>query len=375
MEFVQDKGYQKDEFWSQEGQAWKAYKKAQHPTFWSLKGEDYQYRTMTNIIPLPLNWPVDVNYLEAEAFCQWKSQQSNTHITLPSEALWHALKQHSGAKDEKQWQEKAPFNINLEHFSSSCPVNMFESNGFYDVLGNVWQWTTTAIDGFEGFEVHPLYDDFSVPTFDGRHNIFKGGSFISTGNEVLKESRYAFRRHFPQHAGFRYVEVDPTYNQKQTQKQQLIQDEYEAFFKQAVQTVLANNQDFKKNSALNLGCYYGTATFLLGQAYKNVTGIDFTARNILNAQNQKEEQKVKNCQFWQGDSCNLKPHFKGYDLILITNDFDELYCVQTFLNDIAKRLNDNGLLILQARNLKNVEDVCNQLNTTLTQIGEFVWKK
>lgn len=126
---------------------------------------------------------------------------------------------------------------------------------------------------------------------------------------------------------------------------------------------------------MNLGCYYGTATFLLGQAYKNVTGIDFTARNILNAQNQKEEQKVKNCQFWQGDSCNLKPHFKGYDLILITNDFDELYCVQTFLNDIAKRLNDNGLLILQARNLKNVEDVCNQLNTTLTQIGEFVWKK
>lgn len=375
LEFIQDGGYEKDEFWSKEGQAWKSYKKAKHPIFWIEKNENYQYRTLSNIIDMPLNWPVDVNYLEAEAFCNWKSKQTNTNITLPSEALWHALKQHTQAPDEQEWGEIAPYNINLEHYSSSCPINMFQTNGFYDVLGNVWQWTTTAIDGFEGFEVHPLYDDFSVPTFDGRHNIFKGGSFISTGNEVLKESRYAFRRHFPQHAGFRYVEVEPSYNQVQKQKQHIIQDEQEAFFSQAVQTVLQNSANFKNNSALNLGCYYGTASFLLAQHYKNVVGIDFTARNILNAQNKKEEQKVKNCQFWQGDSCNLKPHFKGYDLILITNDFDELYCVQTFLNDIPKRLNNNGLLILQARNLKNVEDVCNKLDATLTKIGEFAWKK
>lgn len=375
LEFVQDDGYNKDEFWSKEGVAWKTYKKAQHPIFWIPSGKSYQYRTMTNIIPLPLNWPVDVNYLEAQAFCKWKSQQQNTHITLPSEALWHALKQHSCAKDEQQWGEVAPFNINLEHFSSSCPVTVFESNGFYDVLGNVWQWTTTAIDGFEGFEVHPLYDDFSVPTFDGRHNIFKGGSFISTGNEVLKESRYAFRRHFPQHAGFRYVEVASTYNQLQEQKAHIFKDEEEAFFKDAVQTVFAYNKPFKHNSALNLGCYYGTSTFLLAQAYKNVTGIDFTARNILNAQNQKEEQKIKNCQFWQGDSCNLKPHFKGYDLILVTNDFNELYCVETFLNELPKRLNSDGILVLQGRNIKDISAVKNHLNALLTNIGEFAWKK
>ena len=61
------------------------------------------------------------------------------------------------------------------------------------------------IDGFNNFTVHPLYDDFSTPTFDGKHNLIKGGSWISTGNELLKSSRYAFRRHFYQHAGFRYV--------------------------------------------------------------------------------------------------------------------------------------------------------------------------
>ena len=52
------------------------------------------------------------------------------------------------------------------------------------------------------------YDDFSVPTFDTQHNLIKGGSWSSTGNEAHRLSRYAFRRHFYQHAGFRYVETD-----------------------------------------------------------------------------------------------------------------------------------------------------------------------
>lgn len=58
---------------------------------------------------------------------------------------------------------------------------------------------------FKGFEVHPIYDDFTMPTFDDKHNLIKGGSWISTGNLAIPQSRYAFRRHFFQHAGFRPV--------------------------------------------------------------------------------------------------------------------------------------------------------------------------
>jgi formylglycine-generating enzyme required for sulfatase activity len=52
---------------------------------------------------------------------------------------------------------------------------------FFDVIGNVWQWTETPITGLSGFKVHEVYDDFSTPTFDGKHNLMKGGSFFSTG--------------------------------------------------------------------------------------------------------------------------------------------------------------------------------------------------
>jgi hypothetical protein len=64
----------------------------------------------------------------------------------------------------------------------------------------------TPLYPFDGFRIHPIYEDFSTPAFDNRHNIIKGGSFISTGNEAIKYTRQNFRRHMYQFAGFRYVE-------------------------------------------------------------------------------------------------------------------------------------------------------------------------
>ena len=72
----------------------------------------------------------------------------------------------------------------------------------------MWQHTLTPQHPFDGFKVHPIYDDYTVPCFGPNHNIIKGGSWISTGIEATPYSRYQFRRHFFQHAGIRYVESD-----------------------------------------------------------------------------------------------------------------------------------------------------------------------
>lgn len=72
-------------------------------------------------------------------------------------------------------------NLALTH-SQPTPVDKYEVNGIYDPTGNVFQWTRTPIYPFKGFEVHPVYDDFTLPTFDDKHNLMKGGSWCSTGN-------------------------------------------------------------------------------------------------------------------------------------------------------------------------------------------------
>ena len=105
-----------------------------------------------------------------------------------------------------------------------------------------------------------------------------------------------------------------------------------------------------------------------------MTGIDFSARFINVAQSLKDseilrfetkiegditQQKeitikdigvqksdLEKLEFWQGDACNLKPHFKNYDLIIAINLLDRLYDPELFLRDIAKRLNKNGIFIV-----------------------------
>lgn len=380
LEFVQDGGYEKNEYWSDEGRRWKSYTKATHPTFWVQQKEGYMYRAITKLLPLPLNWPVDVNYLEAEAFCNYKSKKLSLDITLPSEAMYRCLRERCGIENEINVEA----NINFA-YASSTPVDMFKHGDFFDVVGNVWQWTSTAIDGFEGFKVHPLYDDFSVPTFDTRHNIFKGGSWASTGNEVLADSRYAFRRHFFQHAGFRYVQ-STRQNKEESEyyeKDEIISqycefhygDEYLGvpnFLKQV--SLIANKYAINTTSILDIGCSVGRASFELAKTFDKVVGIDFSARFISVAQALKDkgilryEKKVEGeitepkevtlqtlgldgvdvskLEFWQGDACNLKAHFSGYDTILAVNLLDRLYEPELFLRDIAKRLNPEGIFIV-----------------------------
>lgn len=227
MDFVAANGYGISRWWDDEGLRYLEIRKATCPPFWVLQEDGrYKLRTLSQEIEMPYNWPVEVNALEAEAFCRWKSAQDGATYRLPTEAEWRAMVNAGGMNEVIFDDQRA--NINLAHAASSVPVDTFAHGELYDVVGNVWQWTQTQMDGYDGFFTHPWYEDFSLPTFDGKHNLIKGGSWISTGNEILRDSRYAFRRHFIQHAGFRYVIGD---GESETEKYERIKRMFDAWKK------------------------------------------------------------------------------------------------------------------------------------------------
>ena len=81
LEFVKDNGYQTRSNWDDEGWHWVQYARAEHPVYWTQDGNGYKYRSMLEEIDMPWNWPADLNYLEAKAFCNWKSAKlSLIHI-------------------------------------------------------------------------------------------------------------------------------------------------------------------------------------------------------------------------------------------------------------------------------------------------------
>mgnify|MGYP000058190994 CR=1 FL=1 len=385
LAFVKANGYQYEHYWHEEGLQWLNFSQAEHPSFWIRTKEEWSLRLMTEVIAMPWDWPVEVNYHEAKAFCNWKAQHTGKSIRLPTEDEWVRIYEHAGI-DELIEGKKSTANIHHDHGASPCPVNYFPHGELYDVVGNVWQWTETAIYPFDGFKVHPYYDDFTMPTYDGRHNLFKGGSWISSGNESRKDARYAFRQHFFQHAGFRYVEADALDEQiVSNYEDDKMLSEYAEFhygdcyydvanFPQALVNIAVNalgNQPAQK--ALDIGCAVGRASFELAKHFDQVTGIDFSAR-LINLGVQLTEQGVirysiadegelvhyrerrlvdmgldsvsNKVEFLQGDACNLKAHFNEYDLVLAANLIDRLYDPALFLSTIHQRMNSGGVLLI-----------------------------
>jgi len=385
LDFVEVGGYQEQTYWTEEGRRWLQFSKATQPLFWIKDNAGYGFRTMAQEIDMPWDWPVEVNYLEAKAYCNWLATKTGQPIRLPTEDEWYLLRDRHEIPDQPYW-DKAPGNINLEHWGSSCPVNRFAFGDFYDLIGNVWQWTETPITGFDGFEVHPYYDDFSTPTFDTQHNLIKGGSWISTGNEATRDSRYAFRRHFFQHAGFRYVAAEQAIAEPKAmyETDDAVAQYCDAHFgpdkfgitnfpKQLAEICVSAIGERPMNRALDIGCAVGRTSFELSRSFDFVTGIDFSARFIRIAHQLQEKGLIhyqlteegeivsfhekrlsefgfeglgEKIEFVQGDAHNLKPQFAGYDLVLAANLIDRLYDPKRFLSSIHERLNPRGLLVI-----------------------------
>jgi len=391
--FVEDGGYSREEWWTEEGRGWLGYTRVTHPKFWLHRegARGYWQRNLLNEMPLPLNWPVEVNCLEAEAYCAWLKARTGENVQLPTEAHWYALRQTLPAElaaDQPAWKQ-APGNINLEHGASSMPVDAFPQGAFCDVIGNVWQWTRTPIMPFKGFELHPLYDDFSVPTFDGRHNLIKGGSWISTGNETLASARYAFRRHFFQHAGFRTIVEEPgsesvTTGSRLYETDQLVTQYLEFHFgpealgvpnfpRACAEAAVRHVPTDRRGSCLDIGCSVGRSAFEFARFFDHVDAIDFSARFIQAGVRLQQGGDVlyeiptegeltvartvslerlglsafgKRVQFMQGDACNLKPLFTGYDLVFAGNLIDRLYEPALFLDEIMERILPGGVLVI-----------------------------
>jgi len=230
-EFVASGGYRNQKYWNDDGWGWRRFRNRKWPFFWEQRGpagsHEYGLRTLFEVIDMPWSWPAIVNYHEASAFSNWKTEQlerNGTELVAPlrmvTEAEHQLLRGEEHRNPISSWEfdpalklsgkdfgEKAGANLNLA-YGSETPVDFHKANenGFHDVIGNAWEWAEDDFNPLEGFEVHPYYDDFSSPCFGGEHTMLLGGSFMSCGDAGANlHCRYHFRPHFLQHSGFRYV--------------------------------------------------------------------------------------------------------------------------------------------------------------------------
>ncbi|XP_078576004.1 uncharacterized protein LOC144861828 isoform X2 [Branchiostoma floridae x Branchiostoma japonicum] len=173
---------------------------------------DFRLRVIFDVMEMPWDWPVVVNYHEARAFCAWKGPEFRMLTEAEFNMIWGgALGDPSkGVTSDPVFHKDPQANFRLT-FGSSSPVDFYPPNdlGFHDVYGNVWEWVEDHFNGLPGYKQHHLYDDYASPCFDSRHGLMLGGSWASDGTYNSRFSRMGFRRHFYQHAGFRVARTLP----------------------------------------------------------------------------------------------------------------------------------------------------------------------
>lgn len=126
---------------------------------------------------------VFANYAEAEAYARWAG------LRLMSEAEFQRAAR--GDSDRiypwgDKWEEGKCLSLSNSK-SEPVAVGSFPdgaSNGIYDLIGNVWEWTSTPYDAFPGYEAFkvkvkgpPKREIQGLAPFDPNQRVVVGGSF------------------------------------------------------------------------------------------------------------------------------------------------------------------------------------------------------
>ena len=188
--FVDDGGYGNRECWSDEGWLWRQAAGADHPTYWSPSADgEWSRREFDRFVPLDDRLPVlHVNWFEADAYCRWAGRR------LPSEAEWEVAAagevSTAGAtllesKRKYPWGDEAPSPrlANLDwRAGGTIPVDELPEGesafGCRQMIGNVWEWTSSNFLPYPGFEPGP-YKEYSEPWF-GNHKVLRGGCWATS---------------------------------------------------------------------------------------------------------------------------------------------------------------------------------------------------
>lgn len=207
--FMAEGGYERREWWSEEGWQWRVRENWTRPLYWTEKAEGsddgvglgrWRVRGMFEEGALPAEHPVaGVSWYEAEAYARFMGKR------LPTEAEWEKAASWDADSQRKRlyaWGDEKPAhahgNFELRYWGTT-PVGSFPAGasacGCLDMTGNVWEWTSDPFAGYEGFAAYP-YPEYSEAWFDEDHRVLKGGSWATHPNILRTSFRNFFRRHF-----------------------------------------------------------------------------------------------------------------------------------------------------------------------------------
>jgi iron(II)-dependent oxidoreductase len=150
---------------------------AEPPMYWERDGEEWVSTRFGRRDPLDPDVPVThVSWHEADAFPRWAGKR------LPTELEWEAAA--AGADRDR---------ANLDHLAFGCaPAGAYADAcadcGAVQMLGDVWEWTSSDFTAYPGFEAFP-YPEYSEVFFGDTYKVLRGGAWATRRNVIRRSFR------------------------------------------------------------------------------------------------------------------------------------------------------------------------------------------
>jgi iron(II)-dependent oxidoreductase len=182
LNFVEGGGYERRDWWSDEGWSWKEEYDITHPAGWTAD-HAAEWR-LGKLEPLDPRRPVvHVSWFEADAFARAHGARLPTEFEWEKAATWD---QETQTARSYPWGEQAPepgVHANIDLFEAgAAPATAYPAGaspyGCLGMIGDVWEWTSSAFERYPGFVAHP-YREYSEVFFGGDYRVLRGGSWAT----------------------------------------------------------------------------------------------------------------------------------------------------------------------------------------------------
>jgi gamma-glutamyl hercynylcysteine S-oxide synthase len=182
LTFVEGGGYERREWWSDEGWSWKEDYDITRPQSWT-PDHRAEWR-LSGMEPLHPDRPVvHISWFEADAFARAQGGRLPTEVEWEKAATWDQERRTARVHPWGGEPLVAGVHANVDQLAGgpvvagSHPAGA-SPYGCLGMIGDVWEWTSTDFSGYPGFTAYP-YREYSEVFFGSQYKVLRGGSWAT----------------------------------------------------------------------------------------------------------------------------------------------------------------------------------------------------